>query len=198
MLCICTVFMPAPSKPKLYSPRHPERTVLYQTIAEHFVETAAHLTDHVFPRQPVRQWVLSVPKRLRYFMQRDGAVLNMVLRIFLRKVCRPTAAPGIAQVDKAALHIGAVAFIHRFGSSLNAHVHFHVCVVDGVFEVVAGEEKSKPNNCNWPSRNQPFVAVGFRCQPDAGGHSEFFLLLSSPDSVCQQGTDWGGGRFLGL
>ena len=36
------------------------------------VETAAHLTDHVFPRLPVRQWVLSVPKRLRYFMQRDG------------------------------------------------------------------------------------------------------------------------------
>jgi len=29
------------------------------------VETAAHLTDHVFPRLPVRQWVLSVPKRLR-------------------------------------------------------------------------------------------------------------------------------------
>ena len=26
------------------------------------VETAAHLTDHVFPRLPVRQWVLSVPK----------------------------------------------------------------------------------------------------------------------------------------
>nr|WP_246765571.1 transposase zinc-binding domain-containing protein [Aminobacter sp. SR38] len=35
-----------------------------------------------FPRLPVRQWVLSVPKRLRYFMQRDGAVLSMVLRIF--------------------------------------------------------------------------------------------------------------------
>jgi hypothetical protein len=42
-------------------------------------------------------------------------------------------------VDKAALHIGAVAFIHRFGSSLNEHVHFHVCAVDGVFEEVAGE-----------------------------------------------------------
>ncbi len=27
-----------------------------------------------------RQWVLSVPKRLRCFMQRDRAVLNMVLR----------------------------------------------------------------------------------------------------------------------
>jgi len=36
------------------------------------VETAAHLTDHVFPRLPVRQWVLAVPKRLRYFLHRDA------------------------------------------------------------------------------------------------------------------------------
>ena len=52
------------------------------------VETAAHHADHVFPRLSVRQWVLSVPKRLRYFMQRDGAVLNMVLRIFLRVIAQ--------------------------------------------------------------------------------------------------------------
>ena len=73
-------------------------------------------------------------------MQRDGAVLNMVLRIFLRVIAQSLQvhSPGAAQVDKAALHIGAVAFIHRFGSSLNEHVHFHVCVVDGVFEEVAG------------------------------------------------------------
>ena len=205
----------AVAKPKLFNPRHPERTLLYQTIAEHFetwhelasagqfdgqgdhhtpksyvrqafrkylecgifahgfarawcddcghdyfvafsckgrgvcpscntrrmVETAAHLTDHVFPRLPVRQWVLSVPKRLRYFMQRDGPVLNMVLRIFLRVIAQSQSAncPGAADVNNAALHIGAVAFIHRFGSSLNEHVHFHVCVVDGVFEQVPGE-----------------------------------------------------------
>ena len=104
------------------------------------VETAAHLTDHVFPRLPVRQWVLSVPKRLRYFMQRDGATLNMVLRIFLRVIAQSLQdhSPGAANVDRADLHIGAIAFIHRFGSSLNGHVHFHVCVVDGVFEEVAG------------------------------------------------------------
>jgi hypothetical protein len=104
------------------------------------VETAAHLCDHVFPRLPVRQWVLSVPKRLRYFMQRDGAVLNMVLRIFLRVIAQSlqTHCRGAANVDKAALHIGAVAFIHRFGSSLNGHIHFHVCAVDGVFEDVPG------------------------------------------------------------
>jgi len=31
----------------------------------------------------VPEWVLSMPKRLRYFMQRDGAALNVVLRILL-------------------------------------------------------------------------------------------------------------------
>lgn len=105
------------------------------------VETAAHLCDHVFPRLPVRQWVLSVPKRLRYFMQRDGPVLNMVLRIFLRVIAQTlqTHCTGAASGDKVSLHIGAVAFIHRFGSSLNEHVHFHVCVVDGVFEEVEGK-----------------------------------------------------------
>ena len=48
------------------------------------VKATAHLTDHVFARLPVRQWVLCIPKWLRYYMQCDGAVLNMVLRIFLR------------------------------------------------------------------------------------------------------------------
>jgi hypothetical protein len=90
------------------------------------VETAAHLTDHVFPRLPVRQWVLSVPKRLRYFMQRDKAALIMVLRIFLQVIAQSLQSncPGAASVDKAALHIGAVVFIHRFGSmmpSFNPH-----------------------------------------------------------------------------
>ena len=94
----------------------------------------------LFPRLPVRQWVLSVPKRLRFFLQRDGATLNMVLRIFLRVIAQSlqSHSPGAANVDRAALHIGAVAFIHRFGSSLNEHVHFHVCVVEGVFEEVVG------------------------------------------------------------
>ena len=64
----------------------------------------------------------------------------MVLRIFLRVIAQrlQSNSPGAAQLDKAAQHIGAVAFIHRFGSSLNAHVHLHVCAVDGVFEEVAG------------------------------------------------------------
>lgn len=85
--------------------------------------------------------MLSVPKQLRYCMQRDGAVLKMVLRILLRIIAQSlqSNSPGVAQLDKTALHIGEVAFIHRFGSSLNGYGHFQACVVDGVFEAVAGE-----------------------------------------------------------
>ena len=50
------------------------------------VETAAHLVDQVFPPLPVRQWVLSVPKRLRYFLQRDANALGAVLHILLRVI----------------------------------------------------------------------------------------------------------------
>jgi len=98
-------------------------------------ETAAHMTDHVFPRLPVRQWVLSVPKRLRYFLQRDTALQGAVLRIFLRDVerCLREHSPDC----KTTARIGAIAFIHRFGSSLNAHTHFHCCIVDGVFQPAA-------------------------------------------------------------
>jgi hypothetical protein len=56
---------------------------------------------------------LSVPKRPRYFVQRDGAVLNMVLRIFLRVIAQslqpncPGAATGGRPVT---LHNSQIAF----------------------------------------------------------------------------------------
>jgi hypothetical protein len=31
----------------------------------------------------------------------------------------------------------SVSFIHRFGSALNANLHFHCCVIDGVFSAAA-------------------------------------------------------------
>ena len=80
-------------------------------------ETAAHLVDHGFPPLPVRQWVLAVPKRLRTFLQRDTTLQGTVLRIFLSVVERYLGESSPA--CPATARIGAVAFIHRFGSSLN-------------------------------------------------------------------------------
>lgn len=99
------------------------------------VETAAHLADHVIPRQPVRQWVLSVPKRLRYHLQHDPAVLNTALHIFISAVERQLrlTSPGASAKSR----LGSVVFIHRFGTLLNAHLHFYCVVVDGVFDADA-------------------------------------------------------------
>ncbi len=100
--------------------------------ARRMVETGAHLTDHVLPELPLRQWMLAVPKRLRYFLQRDPELQGAALRLFLRPVesCLRVHSPG----SGPAARLGAVAFIHRFGATLNAHLHFHCVVVDGVFE----------------------------------------------------------------
>ena len=89
---------------------------------------------------PVRQWVLSVPKRLRYLLQADPAVQNLALHIFLSAVEHGlrAACPAAQDSPIPTARIGAVAFIHRFGALLNPHVHFHCVVVDGVFE--AGTE----------------------------------------------------------
>ncbi len=68
--------------------------------ARRMVETAAHLVDHVLPPLPVRQWVLSVPKRIRPFLHHNPAIAGAVLRIFLRAI-RTTlrhASPGASSV----------------------------------------------------------------------------------------------------
>ncbi len=102
------------------------RTLLYQTIAEHF-ETWFELVsagqfdgqgDHHSPKPYVRQ-------AFRKYLE---------CGIFAQSL--QSNCPGAARLDKTAAHLGAIAFIHRFGSNLNGHVHFHVCVVDGVFEEV--------------------------------------------------------------
>ena len=100
--------------------------------ARRMAETAAHLVDHVFPPLPVRQWVLSVPKRLRWYLQREPKAVSAVLHILLRVIEAHLrqSSPGAS----ARARLGAVSFVHRFGSSLNRHTHYHCCILDGVFE----------------------------------------------------------------
>lgn len=72
------------------------------------------------------------PETVALFLHRDGAVLKMVLPISLKVSARPDGPlPWRGPGRHAAQHIGAAAFIHRFGSSMNEDVQFHVCAVDG-------------------------------------------------------------------
>ena len=132
------------------------------------VETAAHLADHVIARLPLRQWVFSAPKRLRYHLERDCAVLNAALQIFLTVIERVLRqhSPGAS----AASRLGAMVFIHHFGALPNTHPHFHcvvvvvVVAVDGVFEAdaIGGRFFTRPAHwmCPRARKSKPLCGEG--------------------------------------
>jgi hypothetical protein len=95
-------------------------------------DRAAHLVDHVFPSVPVRQWVLTLPHRLRYRLAWDHDLCRAVVGVFVRTVLRfhrhAARAAGVGDGRG-----GAVAVVQRFGGALNLNVHVHALVMDGVF-----------------------------------------------------------------
>ena len=79
-------------------------------------EAAAHLVDHVLPHVPVRQWVLSMPWRLRYLLACDVELCNAVRRCLLRAVFDHYRE----RAERAGLargRTGAVNALQRFGSA---------------------------------------------------------------------------------
>lgn len=95
-------------------------------------ERAAHLVDRVIPEVPVRQWVLSLPHRLRYRLAWDHDLCRRVSAVLLRAVFRLLRDHARA-VGLEHPRGGAVAIIQRFGGALNLNVHIHALVLDGVF-----------------------------------------------------------------
>ena len=49
-------------------------------------QLAAHLVDAVLPHVPVRQWVLTLPHRLRYLLAYNHALWRAVLAVHVRAV----------------------------------------------------------------------------------------------------------------
>lgn len=99
---------------------------------------AAHLVDHVIPPVPVRQWVISLPKRLRGVLGDRPKAVAAVSRIFLAEIEKLLCLERLRCSNHATLpsprpRVGAVSFLHRFGSGLNRHAHLHAAVTDGVF-----------------------------------------------------------------
>ena len=99
-------------------------------------DVAAHLVDEVLPEVPVRQWVCSLPWRLRYAMGYDRRLCSDVLAAFvssLRRSLRHRAKRELGLRSVTDAQIGALTFIQRADSSLRLNVHFHTLVLDGVY-----------------------------------------------------------------
>src|SRR5216117_1334120 len=86
-------------------------------------ELAADLVDAVLPHVPVRQWVLTLPYRLRYLLAWDHKLCRAVLGVHARAVLgfyRRRARRGGVPDGRG----GAVTVIQRFGGGLQLNVHF--------------------------------------------------------------------------
>ncbi len=94
-------------------------------------ESAAHLVDEVFPREGVRQWVLSFPMPIRFILARNPRIqsrcLTIVHRALSAYLCRKAKRQGL----QAPIQPGAVTLIQRFGGSLNLNVHYHMLFLEG-------------------------------------------------------------------
>ena len=99
--------------------------------ARRMVESAAGLVEHVFPRVPVRQWVLSFPWPLRLLFAARPELLTRVLAVVSRALS--TALARRAGLRASAAETGLVTFIQRHGSALNLNVHLHILALDGAY-----------------------------------------------------------------
>lgn len=101
--------------------------------ARRMADSAAHLVERVFPVRPVRQWVLTVPYQLRFLFATEPQVIIKVLAI-VHRVITTWLIRRAGLTVKSGAQAGAVTLIQHFGSALNAHLHFHMLYVDGVFD----------------------------------------------------------------
>ena len=99
-------------------------------------QTAAHLVDHIIPRVPVRQWVLSLPIPLRYLLAAHPHLLTPVLQVIHRAMS--TFLIKQAGLKRIEAQTGAITLIQRFGSAANLNIHLHCLVLDGVYRLQNG------------------------------------------------------------
>lgn len=105
-------------------------------LGRRMTDSALHLVERVLPEVPLRQWVCSLPWRLRYLCGYDrklcaeviGAFVSQVMRSLRRRAKRVFGLRSVAEA-----HTGAVCFVQRFDSALRLNVHGHVLSLDGVY-----------------------------------------------------------------
>ena len=98
-------------------------------------DTAAHLVDRVLPRVPMRQWVATFPRRVRWHLAADPRLATLANREVLRALFawQRRRARRLGERPDRAHSNGAVTFVQRFNSALELSLHFHILVPDGVF-----------------------------------------------------------------
>jgi len=97
-------------------------------------QMAAHLVEQVIPWVPTRQWVVSVPVPLRYWMAGSQDLTAQVHTIVRTTIGQYYVNQAVTQGhERAHVHPGSVTFLQRFGSALNVNLHFHCVFIEGIY-----------------------------------------------------------------
>lgn len=93
------------------------------------------MVQRVFGDVPVRHWVMCLPPQIKQTIGYDPAVLNAVLKCFVRKVFQHLRRKARDDLRVSLKHSrpAAISVIHFASSDLTPNTHFHCVVVDGVF-----------------------------------------------------------------
>ena len=103
--------------------------------ARRMSDIAAHLVEEVLPEVPIRQWVCSLPWRLRTALAYDRGLCADVLDAFVSSLTRSLRRRakkhlGLRSMEDALTD--AVTFVQRTDSALRPNVHAHTLALDGV------------------------------------------------------------------
>ena len=90
---------------------------------------AEHIARDLCAPVPHRQFVFTIPKRLRIFFRFDRRLLGELPRLAWQTVLEVYRAV----LDRRDVTPGMIAVIHTFGELLHFHPHLHALVTDGVF-----------------------------------------------------------------
>jgi len=97
-------------------------------------QQAAHLVEQVIPWVPTRQWVVSVPIPLRYWMAPSRELTARVHTIIRRTIGQYYVNQAVKRgATRATVQPGSVTFLQRFGGSINLNLHYHMVFLEGVF-----------------------------------------------------------------
>ncbi len=98
------------------------------------MQTISHLVERVIPWVPTRQWVVSVPVPLRYWMASSQDLTAQVHTIIRTTIGKYYVHQAVTRgVPRDQVQPGSVTFIQRFGSAINLNLHFHCVFLEGVY-----------------------------------------------------------------
>ena len=95
-------------------------------------EAATHLVENILPMVPYRQFVVSFPIPMRYWLHTNKKLFAKIYRIIIKEIHGYYKTKALSVGIKSPMP-GTICFTQRWGSALNLNPHLHILACDGVY-----------------------------------------------------------------